>query len=240
MHDDIGQRNLEEITMPRWGMVIDLDVCSGCQACVVACATETNVSLGSNKEAAMGRLIRWIQTLVTLDGEYPHVTAQLLPVMCQQCERPPCTYVCPVAATYLNPDGVVAQIYWRCIGCRYCVNACPYTIKWFNWWTPSWPGEMEKGTNPDVELRYKGVVEKCLFCYHRFQRAKEQVKAEGRPLRQEDYLPACVEACPTNAIVFGNLDNPESEVSQLSRSPRAFRLLEELGTKPKVTYLKSR
>lgn len=226
--------------MPQWGMVIDLDKCSGCQVCVVACATENNTPLGSQKEAAMGRLIRWLQLLPQIEGEYPHITAKLIPIMCQQCEKPPCTYVCPVSATYPNPDGVVAQIYWRCIGCRYCVNACPYTIKWFNWFKPTWPKGLSQATNPDVELRDKGVTEKCCFCYHRLQRAKERAKVEGRQLRQSDYIPACAEACPTEAIVFGDLKDPDSEVSRLARSPRAFILLEELGTKPKVIYLNSR
>ncbi len=226
--------------MPRWGMVIDLDKCSLCQACVVACATENNVALGSPEEAAMGRIIRWLQMLPQIEGQYPYLKARLLPMMCQHCDRPPCTYVCPVSATYKNPEGIVAQINWRCIGCRYCVNACPYTIKWFNWWKPQWPGQLVKSLNPDVEPRDKGVVEKCSFCNHRLQQAKEQARAEGRELRPEDYVPACVASCPTGAIVFGDLDDPESQVAKLSHSPRSFHLLEDLGTKPKVTYLKSR
>lgn len=226
--------------MPRWGMVIDLDKCTGCQACVVACAAETNAPLGSPDIAAMGRLIRWMQILPKIEGEYPYITADMMPIMCQQCDAPACTYVCPVAATYRNHEGIVAQIYWRCIGCRYCVNACPYTLKWFNWWKPEWQGDTAKATNPDVELRDKGVTEKCCLCHHRLQAAKEKARAEGRKVRPDEYVPACVEACATRCIVFGDLDDPDSEVSRLSRSPRAFYLLEEVGTKPKVAYLKSR
>ncbi|MBI4564380.1 MAG: 4Fe-4S dicluster domain-containing protein [Planctomycetes bacterium] len=225
--------------MVRWGMVIDLDKCSGCQACGVACAAESNVAPGSPREAWKGRLIRWLQFLPQAEGTYPNVAAALQPMMCQQCDRPACTYVCPVSATYPNPQGIVAQIYWRCIGCRYCINACPYTTKWFNWWEPQWAGNTAKATNPDVELRQKGISEKCLFCSHRLQRAKERARAERRPLASHEYVPACVEACPTGAIVFGDLEDPQSEVSKLARSPRAFRVLEELGTKPKVIYLKS-
>lgn len=225
--------------MTRFGMVIDMDKCSGCQTCAVACSAWNNLSLGTPQEAEENRLMRWLQFLPQFEGEYPHVSGQLTPMMCQHCERPPCTFVCPVSATYLSPTGIVAQIYWRCIGCRYCINSCPYTMKWFNWWKPQWPGEISKGTNPDVELRDKGVTEKCTLCHTRLQRAKEQAKSEGSPINQNDYLPACAESCPTGAIVFGDLDDPESEVSRLARSPRAFHFLEELGTKPKVTYLKS-
>lgn len=226
--------------MPRWGMVIDLDKCSGCQACVVACSAEGNVPLGSPEQAAMGRLIRWMQVLPQVEGEYPHLHGQMLPIMCQQCDKPACTYVCPVAATYKTQEGIVAQIYWRCIGCRYCVNACPYTIKWFNWSQPQWPAATAQATNPDVELRDKGVTEKCCLCHHRLQWAKQKARAEGRSMRPDEYVPACVEACPTRCIVFGDLDDPESDVARLARSPRAFHLLEEVGTKPKVTYLKPR
>lgn len=223
--------------MVRWAMVIDLEKCSGCQACGVACAAENNAPLGSPQEAGMGRLIRWLQMLPRMEGEYPHVRAEVIPMMCFQCERPPCTYVCPVAATYKNPQGIVAQVYWRCIGCRYCVNACPFTLKWFNWFQPRWPAAMAEATNPDVSLRDKGVTEKCTFCHHRLQQAKDRARAEGRPLRPEDYRPACVEACPQDALTFGDLDDPESDVARLARSPRAFRLLEELGTQPKVYFL---
>lgn len=226
--------------MPRWGMVIDLEKCSGCQACAVACAAENNAPPGNARQAAAGRLMRWLQILPEMEGEYPYLKSGIHPMMCQQCTHPPCTYVCPVSATYSNPQGVVAQIYWRCIGCRYCVNACPYTMKWFNWKQPEWPGRLADGTNPDVELRDKGVTEKCCFCHHRLQRAKEQARMEKRPLRPDDYVPACAEACPTGAIVFGDLDDPESELSRLARSPRALRYLEELGTEPKVVYLKEK
>lgn len=226
--------------MPRWGMAIDLDKCSACQACTVACAAETNAPPGRAEEAAAGRLMRWLQILPDIEGEYPYLKASLSPMMCQQCENSPCTYVCPVSATYPNSEGIVAQIYWRCIGCRYCVNACPYTMKWFNWGQPRWPGALTQATNPDVELRDKGVTEKCTLCHHRLQRAREQARVEGRDLRTDEYIPACAEACPTQAIVFGDFNDPESEVSRLARSPRAFRYLEELGTKSKVIYLRER
>jgi molybdopterin-containing oxidoreductase family iron-sulfur binding subunit len=142
-----------------------------------------------------------------------------------------------VRATYKNEEGVVGQIYPRCIGCRYCTTACPYTLRYFNWNPPEWTEELKQSLNPDVSIRPKGVVEKCTFCHHRLQKAKEKAELEGRPLKENDYLPACVETCPAEAMYFGDLDNSEHKVWELARSPRAFRLLEEIGTLPKVVYL---
>ncbi len=222
---------------PKWGMVIDLDKCTGCGACVVACAVENNMMLGDANLAEQGRVIRWMHLLPLIEGEYPNIKARFMPMLCQHCDDPPCIYVCPVTATYKNPEGLVAQIYPRCIGCRYCVNNCPYTIKYFNWGDPVFPQPIPKGFNPDVAVRYKGIVEKCTFCHHRLQIAREKAKAEEREFKAEDYVPACVEACPAKAIYFGDLNDPESEVSKLAHSRRAFKLLEELGTDPKVIYL---
>jgi Fe-S-cluster-containing dehydrogenase component len=160
-----------------------------------------------------------------------------VPLPCMHCEHPPCTRVCPVKATQIDREGLVAQVYPRCIGCRYCTTACPYTVRYFNWDRPQWPRPMEDSLSPDVSVRPKGVVEKCTFCHHRLQRARDQARAVGRPLREGDYVPACVQTCPTEAMVFGDLDDPRSAVARLSKGPRAFRLLEELGTRPKVVYL---
>ena len=160
-------------------------------------------------------------------------------MMCQPCDDPPCTSVCPVSATYKNSEGQVAQIYDRCIGCRFCVNACPYTVKLFNWSKPEWPGRTADGTNPDVSLRDVGVTEKCSHCHHRLQGARDEARRKGRAVREQEYQPACAEACPTSAITFGDLDDPDSSVARKARDPRAFKYLEDLGTRPKVTYLKS-
>lgn len=222
----------------RWGMVIDLDRCTGCAACQVACSAENNQMLGSPAEAALGKAIHWLRLLPSPDGDDPSARRTLVPMPCQQCDNPPCTRVCPVNATFRNEEGIVGQVYARCIGCRYCLNACPYTCKSFNWRTPAWPEEMRASLNPDVSVRPKGVVEKCLFCHHRLQRAKDAAAAERRALREGDYRPACVEACPAKAIVFGDLNDRDSAAARLSRDSRAFRLLEELGTEPKVTYLR--
>jgi len=223
--------------MPRWGMVIDLDKCSGCQTCVVACHAENNIALIGPEQSAEGRTIHWIELIPYIEGEYPNIKARLLPRPCMHCDHPPCTKVCPVYATYKNEEGLVAQINYRCIGCRYCTTACPYTVKYFNWYEPEWPKEMKGSLNRDVSLRTKGVVEKCTFCSHRLLRAREKAKAERRDLLPEDYIPACVQACPSGAMYFGDLDDSFSTVSKLSRERRAFRLLEDLGTEPKVYYL---
>jgi molybdopterin-containing oxidoreductase family iron-sulfur binding subunit len=137
----------------------------------------------------------------------------------------------------LSEEGIVGQIYSRCIGCRYCMAACPYGAKVFNWYEPQWPGDTERRANPDVSLRPKGVVEKCTFCHHRIIRAREQAKLEGREIRDEEVVPACAESCPTKAITFGDLDSRESRVTELTHSPRAFQLQHDLGTRPKVFYL---
>jgi molybdopterin-containing oxidoreductase family iron-sulfur binding subunit len=172
-----------------------------------------------------------------VEGEYPFVRMRLLPRPCMHCENPPCIKVCPVRATYINEEGLVGQIYPRCIGCRYCTTACPYTVRYFNWKEPHWPEKMRNSLNPDVSVRTKGVVEKCSFCHHRLLKAREKAKMEKRKLRGEDYIPACVQTCPSGAMHFGDLEDPESKVSSLARSLRAFKLMEDLGTEPKVIYL---
>lgn len=224
--------------MPKWAMVIDLDKCTACQACTIACRTENNIPFSSPQEAEKGRAILWMEMITITEGEFPHVKRRIIPRPCFHCDNPPCIKVCPVRATYKSEDGIVGQIYPRCIGCRYCTTACPYTARYFNWYAPDWNGEMGSAVNNDVSVRPKGVVEKCSFCHHRLLKARDKARAEGRPFLPEDYVPACVEACPSNAMFFGDLDDPKSLVSELSRNPRAFRFMEDLGTEPKVIYLR--
>jgi len=223
--------------MPRWGMVIDLDRCTGCGACEVACKSENNVPTVSPELAEMDRAYAWMKVLTHVEGDFPDTTMRFYPRPCMHCDDPPCVKVCPVAATYINDEGIVGQIYPRCIGCRYCANACPYTVKYFNWFKPDWPDSAQY-LNPDVSVRPKGVIEKCTFCHHRLQKARDLVRSEDRELREDDYQPACADVCPTVAIVFGDLDNPLHQVAQLKNDPRSMRLLEDLGTEPKVYYLR--
>jgi len=188
--------------------------------------------------AKLGRAKFWMNLIHETRGTYPNVEMRFIPLPCMHCDRPPCTKVCPVAATYKNPEGIVAQVYPRCIGVRMCIANCPYTVRYFNWYAPFWPEEYKKGLNPDVYPRRKGITEKCNFCIQRIRRAKWNAKKEKRRIREGEVVPACVQTCPSEALYFGDLNDPQSRVSKLSRSPRAFRLQEELGTEPKVFYLK--
>lgn len=226
--------------MPKWGMVIDLHRCTGCGDCIVACKVENNVPTVSPEEADAGRTLSWLDMVTHHEGNYPEIRVHRAPKPCFHCDNPPCTRVCPVHATYLNEEGLVGQVYNRCIGCRYCQAACPYTAKVFNWYEPEWEGDLSACHNPDVSVRVAGVVEKCSFCSHRLIKVRETAAMEDRPIRDGEYWPACAESCPADAITFGDLDDTESRVSQLARSSRAFREMDDLGTEPKVIYLAER
>jgi molybdopterin-containing oxidoreductase family iron-sulfur binding subunit len=221
-------------------MVIDLDRCTGCAACVAACKVENNIPEVSPEEARMGRVMRWIRIARREEREGDRTSVSVYPALCYHCGNAPCTWVCPVHATYKGVDGIVGQTYPRCIGCRYCMAACPYTVKVFNWSEPRWEEALREHTNPDVSLRYRGVVEKCTFCSHRLMKARDDAAVEDRDVREEEYQPACVEVCPAKAMVFGDLEDEESRVATAARSPRAHSLLEELGTESAVYYLDER
>ncbi|MBI4463940.1 MAG: 4Fe-4S dicluster domain-containing protein, partial [Acidobacteria bacterium] len=179
--------------MARWGMVIDLDKCTACQACVVACQVENNVPFLGPEESAKGRSIYWMKVVALPEGRFPRGKIRFLPLPCLHCDNPPCVKVCPVDATNITPEGIVRQIFSRCIGCRYCTTACPYTVRQFNWSRPEWPAPLDQALSRDVSVRARGVVEKCTFCHHRLQLARDLARFEDRPLREGDYLPACVE-----------------------------------------------
>lgn len=226
--------------MARWGMVIDLDKCTACQACVVACKAENNVPFSTSAEAERGHTMFWMQLLAHVEGEYPRVKATFIPRPCMHCDEPPCVQVCPVKATWKREDGLVIQDYDRCIGCKYCMVACPYGVRYMNVGKFEPPESLASYANPNPRVRRRrvGIVEKCTFCVHRLEQAKERARAEGREVKDGDYQTACQQTCTGGAIKFGDLDDPKSEVHRLSNDKRAFRLLEELGTEPRVYYLK--
>jgi Fe-S-cluster-containing dehydrogenase component len=223
----------------RWGMIIDLDLCTSCQACVVACHAENNVATVGEEEVTLSRSLHWIRIERYWKGEYPHVRAEFMPIICQHCQKAPCEPVCPMYATVHDEnENVNIQVYNRCVGIRYCGVNCPYKVRMFNWFNPYVPEPLNEQLNPDVTVRTRGIMEKCTFCIQRIRRTREEARARGEVFNPEDVRPACVQTCPTDALVFGDLNDPESYVSQLARSRRAFVLMEELGTEPSVSYLK--
>ena len=222
-----------------WTMTIDLDRCTGCEACVVACQAENNLPIVGEQHFAERREIKWIRIERYWDGEYPNIKLKFLPMLCQHCDQAPCETACPVFATYHNQDGLNTQIYNRCIGTRTCAVYCPYEVRYFNWFTYKWDEPLEQQLNPDVTVREKGVMEKCTFCIQRIREAKDHAKDDGRRrVRDGEFQPACVQSCPTEAMVFGDRNDQNSKVSKMTKSPRAYRVLEELNTTPSVVYLK--
>ncbi len=227
----------------RWGMAIDLNACIGCSACVVACYAENNIAVVGPKLCEQGREMSWIR----IEREVHEIKGgeglqqpgnAFLPMLCQHCDNAPCESVCPVYATYHNPEGLNAQVYARCIGTRFCSNNCPYKVRRFNWGRYGWTPPLGEQLNPDVTVRSVGVMEKCTFCVQRIQAAKLTARREQRALGDSDVVPACAQTCPAEAIVFGDLHDPNSRASRLSQLARGYHVLEELNTKPAITYLR--
>ena len=221
----------------RWGMAIDLDRCIGCGACAAACYAENNIGVVGVEQVLEGREMAWMSIeRYHADKRMEKVT--FLPMMCQHCDNAPCEAVCPVYAPHHSKEGLNNQIYNRCIGTRYCVQNCPYKVRRFNWFTWKWPEPSNLQLNPDVTVRSKGVMEKCSFCIQRIKTAHNNAKNENRPIRDGEVTPACVQTCPTGALVFGNLMDKASRVRRLADDPRAYQALGYLNTKPAVIYLK--
>ncbi len=221
----------------RWGMAIDLHACTGCNACVVACYAENNIAVVGKELYAEGREMTWIRIERYYSQQRPE-EVRFIPLLCQQCDNAPCETVCPVYATYHTHEGLNAQIYNRCVGTRYCANNCPYVVRRFNWFTYHLAKPLNLQLNPNVTVRSKGIMEKCTFCIQRIVAAEDRAKDEGRKVRDGEVTPACAQTCPTRAITFGNLKDPDSEVSRKARNARGYRILEYLNTKPAITYLK--
>lgn len=227
-----------------WGMVIDLDRCTGCEACVVACQAENNLPIVGEQRFARNREIKWIRIERYWEGEYPDVKVTFVPMLCQHCDQAPCESACPVFATYHNQDGLNTQVYNRCIGTRTCAVYCPYEVRYFNWFTYEWDEPLEQQLNPDVSVREKGVMEKCTFCIQRIREAKDHAKDRANAgtgsnrVADGEVQPACAQACPSEAIVFGDFNDPESAVSRAAQDERHYRVLENLNTTPSVVYLR--
>jgi molybdopterin-containing oxidoreductase family iron-sulfur binding subunit len=221
----------------RWAMAVDLDRCIGCGACTVACYAENNIPVMGPGPVAQGREMAWLSVPPYRDPEEPRRVG-FLPLPCQHCDAAPCEPVCPVFAAVHNEQGLNVQVYGRCIGTRYCSNNCPYKVRRFGWFDPHWREPLHMQLNPDVTVRSRGVMEKCTFCVQRIHHHQRLAKVEGRPLRDGEIQPACVQSCPTRTFVFGDLMDPDSEVSRLFEHPRRYQLLKELNTKPAVVYLK--
>jgi Anaerobic dehydrogenases, typically selenocysteine-containing len=220
----------------RWAMAVDLERCTGCAACVAACHVENNVPVAGKVDHLKGREISWLR----IEPFYEKGEVEFLPMLCQQCHNAPCESVCPVFAAYHNPEGLNVQVYNRCVGTRYCSNNCPYKVRRFNWWQHRWPEPTDRMLNPDVQARGVGVMEKCTFCIQRIRGAKDKARDEGRKVRDGEFTTACAQSCPTGAIVFGNILDKESRVSQLAHADRAYRVFESLGTEPSVYYLRGK
>ena len=227
----------------KWGMVIDLNSCSGCSACVVACSVENNVPAVGKDQVQKKREMQWIRIdrYYTGSPENPETVTQAM--LCQHCDNAPCETVCPVLATVHSDEGINQMAYNRCVGTKYCSNNCPYKVRRFNWYenNQSLNGQLEHPIplkfNPEVTVRSRGVMEKCTFCIQRIELGKHAAKAKGRRVNDNDVRTACQEACSADAIVFGDVNNPESRVSQMMKNPRGFTTLEELNARPAVTYL---